>query len=345
MENDTFQKLTESERKQIFEAVSDTTGIPAFAVEKDWWITKTLALIFDTEVGKHLVFKGGTSLSKAWKLIERFSEDVDLAIDRSFFGFSGDLSKNQRTQLRKTAGSYISEIFLENLKASFSNNGIIGVSIEAVEVKSSDQDPRIIEIYYPNVIPTSTYVEPRVQVEIGSRSLREPFTIQKFSSLIDETFSGREFTNKILEIPTVNAERTFLEKVFLLHEEFNRPKDRIRVDRLSRHLFDIYHLSKAGFEEKAINDQQLYETIVQHRYTFTRVGGVDYNSHNPTLINPIPPPDIINEWRNDYKEMLESMIYEQNPPTFDELIDNLQQLISRLKKLNWEFSLKFPESN
>jgi hypothetical protein len=338
---DNFQKLTGSEKKQIFEAVSDTTGIPAFAVEKDWWVTKTLALIFDMEVGKHLVFKGGTSLSKAWKLIERFSEDVDLAIDRSFFGFEGDLSKNQRTQLRKTAGTYVSEIFLEDLKTAFLTNGIDGISIKLIAATNSDQDPRIIEIYYPNVIPTSTYVEPRVQVEIGSRSLREPFTIQKFGSLVDETFTGREFTNRTLEVPTVNAERTFLEKVFLLHEEFNRPKDKIRVERLSRHLYDIYYLSKTGFAEKAINDKQLYETIVQHRHTFTRVGGVDYNSHNPTLINPIPPSDIIDAWRKDYKEMLESMIYEQNPPTFDELIENLQQLIYRLKKLPWEYSLKF----
>lgn len=339
---DNFQSLSDSEKKQIFESVSDITGMPAFAVEKDWWVTKTLALIFEMEVGKHLVFKGGTSLSKAWKLIKRFSEDVDLAIDRNFFGFEGDLSKNQRTQLRKTAGAYVSEIFIEDLKMAFANYGVDNVSIKLVEAVSSDQDPRIIEIYYPNVIPTSTYVEPRVQVEIGSRSLREPFTIQKFGSLIDEMFPGKEFTNSYIEIPTVNAERTFLEKIFLLHEEFNRPKDKMRVGRLSRHLYDVYHLSKTGFAEKAIDDKQLYETIVQHRFTFTRVGGVDYNSHNPTFINPIPPSNIIDAWRTDYKEMLESMIYEQNPPTFDELVENLQQLINLLRKLPWEYSLKFP---
>lgn len=113
MAKNNFHSLKLSEKKQIFEAVSSSTGMPPSAVEKDWWVTQTLSLIFKMEIGKHLVFKGGTSLSKAWKLIERFSEDVDLALDRSFFGFGDNLSKNQRTQL---------EVFVtDGRKIHFSN--------------------------------------------------------------------------------------------------------------------------------------------------------------------------------------------------------------------------------
>lgn len=83
--------------------IAGKTNMSPFAVEKDWWVVQTLALIFEMEVGKSLVFKGGTSLTKAWGLIQRFSEDVDLAIDRDFLGFTGDLSKSQRTKIKSTS--------------------------------------------------------------------------------------------------------------------------------------------------------------------------------------------------------------------------------------------------
>lgn len=110
-----------------------------------------------------------------------------------------------------------------------------------------------------------------------------------------------EFAQQNIEVQTVNPERTFLEKIFLLHEEFHRPVEKIRVERLSRHLYDVYHLSKTEFAEKAINDKELYETIVVHRHKFTRVGGVNYNEHNPKTINPIPIPEVIDAWEKDYK--------------------------------------------
>jgi hypothetical protein len=121
-----------------------------------------------------------------------------------------------------------------------------------VESKDSDQDPRIIELYYPNVIPHPGYLEPKVQIEVGSRSLREPFSIQTFGSLIDEYYPEMDFAQASINVPTVNPERTFLEKIFLLHEEFQRPAEKMRVNRLSRHLYDIYHLSKTDFAEKAL---------------------------------------------------------------------------------------------
>ena len=89
---------------------------------------------------------------------------------------------------------------------------------------------------------------------------------------------------------------------------------------MSRHLYDVYHLSKARFAEKAITNQQLYETIVLHRYTFTRVGGVNYNNHNPKFINPIPPSNIIFAWEIDYNAMLESMIYGDKEGNHDHLM-------------------------
>lgn len=337
-----FYTVEKKEKEAVFNTIAAQKGMKPFAVEKDWWVSRTLEIIFQMEIAKHLVFKGGTSLSKAWKLINRFSEDIDLAIDKEFFGFTGDLGKNQRDKLRKTAGIYTTGTFFKELETEFKIKSFENLEFKVIDTGDSDQDPRILEIYYPNVIPADTeYILPRVQIEVSCRSLREPFTVKSFGALVDEDFAGKDFAEPLFEVPTVNAERTFLEKLFLLHEEFHRPTDKMRVDRLSRHLYDIYHLTKAGIAEQAINDKALYETIVAHRYKFSRVGNVDYNLHNPKTLNPIPIESKMDEWKADYAKMKEDMIYEENKPTFEELITNLEQLKSKLQVVDWNFELGF----
>ena len=342
-----FYTIDKAEKQAIFQAIAGEKGMTPFAVEKDWWVSRTLEIIFQMDIAKHLVFKGGTSLSKAWKLIHRFSEDIDLAIDKEFFGgYEGNLSRPKITKLRKEAGAYTSGTFFEELQEGFRKKGFHEIEFKVIEAEDTDQDPRIIEIYYSNIMAQpSEYVLPRVQVEIGCRSLREPFSNQSFGALVDEVYVGSEFAQPLFEVPTVNPERTFLEKLFLLHEEFHRPAEKMRVDRLSRHLYDVYHLSKAGVADSAIHDKELYETIVAHRHKFSRVGGVDYNSHNPKTLNPIPFAQIIAAWRKDYAKMLEEMIYEENKPSFEQLIDNLNELRSRLQSLDWAFELTFPIHN
>lgn len=342
-----FYKIDKAEKEAIFNAIANEKGMTPFAVEKDWWVSRTLEIIFQMDIAKHLVFKGGTSLSKAWKLIHRFSEDIDLAIDAAFFeGYSGDISKSKISKLRKEAGIYTTGIFFGELQEEFKEKGFNDLDFKVIEAEDSDQDPRVIEIYYPNVITQpSQYIKPRVQIEVSCRSLREPFTIKSFGALVDEVYAGKDFTEPLFEVPTVNPERTFLEKIFLLHEEFHRPAEKMRVDRLSRHLYDIYHLTKSGIEEKAINDKELYETIVAHRYKFSRVGDVDYNNHNPKTLNPIPIAAIIEEWKTDYTKMKEDMIYEENKPSFEDLIYNLNELRTKLQALNWVFEITFPIPN
>jgi hypothetical protein len=164
----------------------------------------------------------------------------------------------------------------------------------------------------------------------------EPYTVQSLSSLIDEHYADREFAQRPIAIPTVNPERTFLEKVFLLHEEFQRPKEKMRVDRLSRHLYDIINLIKAGYMDKALENPVLYRTIVAHRQKFNKVSGVDYNLHQPKTINPIPANEVIDAWRADYNTMLEQMIYEENPPSFDDIIEKMKSLKIKMNSLQWK---------
>jgi predicted nucleotidyltransferase component of viral defense system len=338
-----FYKIDKVEKVSIFNEIAAQKGMKPFAVEKDWWVSRALEIIFQMPIAKYLVFKGGTSLSKSWKLINRFSEDIDLAIDKEFFGFSGELVKNQRDKLRKKAGAYTTVTFFEELKQAFVTKGFKELNFVVIDAQDSDQDPRVLEIYYPNVIvPDTEYILPRVQIEVSCRSLREPFSIQSFGALVDEFYTDKEFANPAFEVPTVKAERTFLEKLFLLHEEFHRPSEKMRVDRLSRHLYDIFQLTKAGIDSKAFNDKALYETIVAHRYLFSRIGEVDYNLHHPKYLNPIPPASVIANWETDYIKMKEDMIYEVNNPTFEDIINNLKELRKQLQLVDWKFELKFP---
>lgn len=339
---DKWFAVPDSTKRNAYIQIAEKTGMAPFAVEKDWWVVQALTVIFEMEIAKHLVFKGGTSLSKAWNVIQRFSEDIDLAIDRRFWGFVGALSKRQIERLRVVSNDYMLNVFYPELQKRFQEKGMNAIKWDIEKTDNPEEDPVKIYLYYPEVIESPGYLEPRIQIEISCRSLREPFTNKNFRSLIDDEYPEMEFAQKSIEVQTVNPERTFLEKIFLLHEEFHRPVDKIRVTRLSRHLYDIYHLSKTEYAEKAINDKELYETIVVHRHKFTRVGGVNYNEHNPQSINPIPIPQVIEAWKEDYKIMLEQMIYEENKPSFEDIITEITALKEKINALNWKLETEFP---
>lgn len=329
-----FYNIPENEKVDIYKQISDNIKMPAFAVEKDWWVVQSLSVIYEMEVSKHIVFKGGTSLSKAWRLIERFSEDVDLAIDRSFFNYNNELTKKQVTELRKSASSYISGPFYLELQKKFLEKGFLNLKFNLITSKDSDQDPRIIEIYYPNVIKSPGYVELKVQIEIGCRSMIEPFSMQKFSSILDEVYSNSDFSQTPISVPCVNPERTFLEKIFLLHEEFQKAPEKIRVNRLSRHLYDIEKLSHTEYAEIALKDEKLYNSVIEHRKNFTKISGIDYNNHRPEKINFIPPDNVISMWSDDYKLMQENMIYGSSL-SFKDMINSLTILNNKINSLKW----------
>jgi hypothetical protein len=176
---------------------------------------------------------------------------------------------------------------------------------------------------------------PRVKVELGCRSLIEPFSIRTFNSFLDEIYPDASFAKQPIHIPTVDPERTLLEKIFLLHEEFQRSDEKIRVDRMSRHLFDIYKLVASPFAEKALFNQELYAEIVYHRQLFTKLGGVNYKLHNPETINPIPPDKLLDAWKKDYSIMQEQMIYTDSP-SFEAMLEAIKNYISKMNRLNWQ---------
>lgn len=327
-------QLPDETKVRLFAETSRQIGLPSSsAAEKDWWVVQTLAVIFSMDYANALIFKGGTSLSKGWNLIQRFSEDIDLALDREFLGFTGELTKGDIKKLRRKSYQFITEVFTEELKAKFAELDFKDVTVKYREVENHDQDPLIIEIYYNKLTETDTYLKPGVLVEVGCRSLKEPFTQRTFGAFISEIYADRPFADKPITISVVNPERTFLEKIFLLHEEFQKDPEKIRVERLSRHLYDIEKLSQTEYAEIALRDTELYNIIVKHRSKFTAISGIDYNNHRPENIKFIPPDSLLPLWEKDYQDMTASMIYGQ-PLTFDELINRLTELQKRINTIS-----------
>lgn len=326
-------KLSKERKIEILNQVSNRTGLPPIAVEKDWWVTLTLHCTFNQSYSQNIVFKGGTSLSKGWNLIERFSEDIDLAIDRKFFGFEGDISKNQIKKLRKKSCDFISKDFVSDLTNIFTVLKVTNeCQVKAVETKESDRDPQVIEIHYESAIEKSKYLPSRVLIEISSRSLMEPSEERKINSLISEIFTDQSFSTNSFNIPTVLPQRTFLEKIFLLHEKFSDENHNIGAERLSRHLYDLEKLMDSEYGKSALEDENLFENIVNHRKKFNAIRGLDYSNHVKGKIRIIPPDDVIKEWELDYITMKENMIYGKSLD-FNSLLLRLKKLQDRINRI------------
>lgn len=332
--NTNWLTLSKERRVEILNQATELTGLPSVAIEKDWWVTLALNASFSLSYSKSIVFKGGTSLSKGWNLIERFSEDIDLAIDRKFFGFDGDISKTQIKNLRKQSCEFISTTFLADLTKILSEwKAIDECKLIAQPVKDSDKDPQVIEIHYNSVIDTSEYLPQRILIEVSSRSLMEPIEERKINSILSENFPQQSFATVSFAIPTVLPQRTFLEKIFLLHEEFSQEAEKIRVDRLSRHLYDLDKLMDTEHGIEALKNTDLYNNIVAHREKFNPLRGLDYANHTPSKISIIPPDGVIRDYERDYEAMTGFMIYGV-PLKFNELMKRILELQMRINGIS-----------
>jgi hypothetical protein len=341
-----FIDLSRQDQIDVLDRVSGELNIrQKEVIEKDWWVTAVLRAMFSLPYAEHISFKGGTSLSKCWHLIDRFSEDIDIAINREYLGFTGDLSKNQISdKLRRAACSFVREKMQYDLAQQLCEAGIdkekFGVKVDITPVTTTD--PEVININYDSALDgelsiTVTdyerqYILPKVKVEVSGRSMSEPVQEIALSSMIDQVYSTAPFAEKPFMVRAVLPERTFLEKVFLLHEEFAKPRDLIRVERMSRHMYDIGQILKTPIAEKAIQNEQLYHQVVEHRRKFIGMRGFDYDMLYPATLSIIPPTEVAEQWRKDYENMRLYMIYGESV-SFDTLIEQLAELQNRIRSI------------
>lgn len=331
-------KLQEQERAEVFRQISQKTNLNEVAVEKDWWVTSVLHALFALPYAENLSFKGGTSLSKCYNLIERFSEDVDIAINREFFGFIGDtftikqISKN----LRKATCKFIRNNLQFDLVRQMEEDGIPAdlFSVQMNITPITTIDPEKIFVEYKSVFNASPYIKNTVILEIGGRSMKEPVQKVEIQSFVDKYFPQANFSQKSFEVNTVVPERTFLEKICLLHEEFSKSDEQVRVERMSRHIYDLAKMIDTTIADNSLRNKDLFQSIVAHRRMFIAMKDFDYDTLNPKTINIIPPESVIELWKEDYEKMLQTMIFRETL-TFSEVIDKIIDLNKKIREMTW----------
>jgi hypothetical protein len=335
-----WQQYNDVEKIQLLDIVSAAKKLPRLAIEKDWWVTVVLMAISKTKYSDLYSFKGGTSLSKGWNLIERFSEDADIAIKREGrFSINGD-TKSQLAKVRRSSRHYITKELPEELTNILSQMGVYNFSVEPeisrfIEGKDielrADTHPSVLYVNYKSVLPeTSEYILSRVKIEISCLSMNEPIEEKIISSFISEV---KPDTDEVrVKFKTVLPTRTFLEKIFLLHEEFQKEKPRSK--RMSRHLYDLERLMDTEYGKDALNNKSLYDEIVNHRSVYNKIDGIDYEMHSPYTLDFLPPSHLIDEWRKDYEVMSDQFLYyQENRMTFEVLIERMKELLRRVRIL------------
>ena len=320
------------ERRAILRSVEEKEKLQqSSAIEKDWWVTTVLKALFRTSCHEALSFKGGTSLSKGWGLIKRLSEDIDVALDHSFFGMERT-NKYQRDNLCRKARAYVVGTLRDELDSRLDEMGVKGYRVEAITERmtkdgpvhiNSNTDPTVLLVHYESVLEESAeYIPPRVKVEIGCLAMDEPTQERELDTLIAKYYPNED--NEMgCTIRTVVPTRTFLEKVFLLCEEFQKTNPRYK--RMSRHLYDLERLMDTEFSREALADKKLYEAVMEHRRTYYDLKYVDYDKLAPERIDFLPPSDELEHWREDYAEMRRHFIFGE-AMSFDELMDRMRKL-------------------
>lgn len=323
-----YFELTEEQQRIIIIQTSAQMGIPPQAVEKDLWVSIILKIVFTLPFSDYLVFKGGTSLSKSYGLIDRFSEDIDLVIDREYFGLFGDLTKRQIKNLRKQSSLFVKDDFSLALRKSMVDFGLDHlcdiVPEPDGEGDSTYPEPRKIHVRYKSLFQYDSYLNSEIMLEIGARSLFEPTEVTTIKSFISAKFDHINTDIVSPQITTSIPAKTFLEKAFLLHELFTTGRATI-ADRKSRHLYDLEKMMDHDFARQVIKDDKLWESIAHHREVFTSLSGVDYTPDIRNRIVLLPPAEVRDVWEKDYKEMQTSMIYGSSL-LFGELLDRISDL-------------------
>lgn len=327
------------DRQQSAYIIAADKDISESAVEKDWWVTAILKALFSLSPAPYMFFKGGTSLSKGWNLIDRFSEDIDIALYRDFYlnergkECAKAATNNQIKNLRIANRDYILGEFAEELKSKLIESSLGECRVIPVANREDgspvdhDSDPVVIEVHYVPRVDSDQYVRPVVKIEVSCLSMKEPYEVKRISSLLGDVFPQLD-DETFSDIPIITPARTFLEKAFLLNEEYQRKNP--RTDRMSRHLYDLERLMDTPFASAALADMSLYHEIIEHRRRFYHVGGINYDLNSPSTIGFCPTGELREKMRLDYEAMKTSMIY-GDKLSFDALISRLEELQSRFR--------------
>lgn len=327
---ESYFKLSRADRVEALGVAATASGRPAHLLEKDIWVVWALQALFESPEGENLVFKGGTSLSKAYGVIQRFSEDIDLTYDvRKIIPelAKGDVplpasnaqAKKWRDELEPKLDTWVKETALPILEAHLKKTG--GEATFVVEGSK-------IVIQYDRVTDKNQYMPPTVTLEFGARSTGEPAEVKPVSCFAAEHLE--------VEFPTVSPRamlpiRTFWEKATAVHAFCLGEPD---GDRISRHWYDLVQLDKAGYADQAFADRKLAKEVAEHKARFFRErdrqgNNVDYVAAVSGGLKLVPDEPTQKALAEDYQKMADAGMLPDDAETFEQIIERCRDLEKR----------------
>jgi hypothetical protein len=330
---DAFLHLSVEDRREALSVAADRSGRPAHLLEKDVWVVWALATLYGSPLGEHLVFKGGTSLSKAYGVIRRFSEDVDLTYDiralaPDLVGDNGEAlpktrseEKRWTSEVRKRLPEWVAEAAQPIIAGALA----VGPLSAAIRV-----DGEKLFIDYEATTAGSGYVAPSVMLEFGARSTGEPASIRDVICDAAGLVDGVIFPTARPRV--MHAERTFWEKATAIHVFCLQ--ERLRGDRFARHWHDVVRLDETGFAAAAFADRELAHAVARHKTMFFAEKAADrsqieYASAVDGGLQLVPVGDGAKALAEDYARMVDDGLLLEEAEPFDTLMERCADIAAR----------------
>lgn len=339
--------LPPKDRDALFGETGAARGVADTIIEKDFWVCWTLKRLFALQGAEFasLVFKGGTSLSKAYGAIRRFSEDIDLSFARADLGYSGDrdpekegLSKKKAAQLIENLVGDVERHIAEKLFPALRHAIVDQLGEPKKGEWSLEIDPgdaQTVNFHYPAALEAThyagmAYITPRVKLELGARGNPWPTEEKIIHPYAAEDFPDF-FADPDTSIVVLSARRTFWEKATALHAEAHRPSESPTPQYFSRHYYDLAMLLDTDEGKTAATDFEILAQVAKHKTTFFRSGWASYDTAKPGSLRLMPDKARIKDLRADYRDMA-PMMFDDRPLSFDDILARIEKLQEAINK-------------
>jgi hypothetical protein len=332
-----FLELPADERRLYIEQAATRRNVLPVILEKDFWVCWLLGILFESEFAASLVFKGGTSLSKVFGIIERFSEDIDLSLSPDFLNLpDAGTSRNQANKWMDQAETACAEA-VENQIAPALEAAVRSILTPRdsgwFEFRIDPQtNSPVLLFHYPSSQPEGfLYLNRSVKMEFGSLTDQQPTGRHPVKPWIAEVLPDA-FPDWRCEVVALEVERSFWEKATILHAEYHRPADRMTPDRFSRHYADTAALANHSTASRAIDLHDLRDQVVKWKSQFFGSSWAHYDQAKPGTFRLVPPTGRIPVLQRDYEAMRD--MYLTEPVSFDEILAILDDLQGRINRVD-----------
>ncbi len=335
---DKFLLLKDTDKKTYFDVAMHELGVTSQLIEKDFWVCWVLKTLFSLPTaGSHLTFKGGTSLSKCYNVIKRFSEDVDVSIERTFLTSQESIEpdkkqgtkENQRrlNRLKQACQKKISDAIIPEMEKKI-GAALSGMGKWEIKLDPNDPDNQTILFTYHSVIVNGKggYVQPVVKIELGARSDHWPVEVMSVKPYVSN--AAGKVTIEGTQVRVLGAERTFWEKATILHAISHGSKLRARM---SRHYYDVGEMVGSSIYSKAILNIDLLIKVAEHKALFFKDSKAHYDLAKPGSLRLMPLDEHLALLNDDYRQMQE--MFFEDPPTFESVLKKLKTVEEEINRI------------